>query len=141
MDFTFQTPALLFPTVSLLMLAYTNRFLGITSVIRKLHKDLQQDDVHHDFYMAQIQSLSDRLRYIVFAQKFGLLSLLFCTLSILLLFLTYKNLSHVAFFVALCLMCVSLMSIFKELTLSLKAMSFILNDCHRIDRHRHPLGF
>ena len=52
--FTIQTPGLLFPTISLLMLAYTNRFLGITSVIRKLHADMNDDVKNHKFFILSI---------------------------------------------------------------------------------------
>src|SRR5690606_1133492 len=38
-DLDLTTPALLFPAISLLLLAYTNRFLALASLIRKLHED------------------------------------------------------------------------------------------------------
>lgn len=38
MEITFNTPAVLFPAISLLMLAYTNRFLALANLIRKLHE-------------------------------------------------------------------------------------------------------
>ena len=43
MEITLTTPAILFPAVSLLMLAYTNRFLAIASIIRVLHRRYKAD--------------------------------------------------------------------------------------------------
>lgn len=37
MELTLTTPALLFPAISLLLLAYTNRFLTLASLIRDLY--------------------------------------------------------------------------------------------------------
>lgn len=39
MDITFNTPALLFPAISLVMLAYTNRFLALATLVRALHAE------------------------------------------------------------------------------------------------------
>ncbi|OYW30964.1 MAG: II family cellulose-binding protein, partial [Chthoniobacter sp. 12-60-6] len=36
-----STPSLLFPAISLLMLAFTNRFLGLAAVVRNLHANWQ----------------------------------------------------------------------------------------------------
>lgn len=133
--FTIQTPALLFPTVSLLLLAYTNRFLGITTVIRKLHEDLNKDPTNHDFYMNQIQSLSQRIKLIVWAQKLGTLSILSCVLSMVAMFF-FKKFSVELFGVALCFMSLSLLFIFRELSISQHALTYILDDCEKIDKAR-----
>lgn len=133
--FTIQTPALLFPTVSLLMLAYTNRFLGITSVIRKLHADMSQDEKNHEFYLSQIQSLSQRINLIVWAQKTGVTALLSCVLSMFAIFFHVK-MSLVLFAIALTFMAMSLIYIFRELSLSKQALTYILEDCKKLDRER-----
>ena len=46
MEITLTTPSLLFPAISLLMLAYTNRFLTLATIIRGLHDryQTQQDE-------------------------------------------------------------------------------------------------
>jgi hypothetical protein len=130
--FNIQTPALLFPAVSLLMLAYTNRFFGITSVIRKLHADMSRDTNNHGFYFAQIQSLSERIKLIIWAQKTGILSLISCVLSMIAIFFNHNS-SLGLFAMALCFMSVSLIFIFKELSLSQEALAYILNDCAKIN--------
>lgn len=133
--FTIQTPALLFPTVSLLMLAYTNRFLGITSVIRKLHADMNRDEKNHEFYLSQIQSLSQRINLIILAQKTGVTSLLSGVLSMVAIFFS-PEISLGIFAFALGFMVISLVLIFKELSLSKQALTYILEDCKKLDKER-----
>lgn len=130
--FTIQTPALLFPAVSLLMLAYTNRFFGITSVIRKLHTDMSNDTKNHNFYFSQIQSLNLRIRLIILAQQTGIISLISCVFSMTTIFFI-TSLSLALFGVALFFMVASLILIFKELCISQEALTYILDDCTRID--------
>ena len=133
--FTIQTPALLFPTVSLLMLAYTNRFLGITSVIRKLHADMNRDEKNHEFYLSQIQSLSQRINLIILAQKTGVTSLLSGVLSMVAIFFS-PEISLGIFAFALGFMVISLVLIFKELSLSKQALTYILEECKKLDKER-----
>ena len=76
MDFSLGTPALLFPTVSLLMLAYTNRFLTLATIIRGLHDRYKNDQ--NDNLLGQIANLRYRVYLIRNMQIFGVLSLLFC---------------------------------------------------------------
>ncbi len=132
-SFTIQTPALLFPTVSLLMLAYTNRFLGIVNVIRKLHNDMNNDPKNHEFYLSQIQSLSERISLIILSQKTGVSALLTCVLSMVAIFFS-NEISMVLFAIALTFMALSLLFIFRELSLSKTALQYILDDCKRLDR-------
>lgn len=133
--FNIQTPALLFPAVSLLMLAYTNRFFGITSVIRKLHADMSNNTTDHNFYLVQIKSLSERINLIIWAQKTGIVSLISCVLSMIAIFFE-THVSLGLFGIALCSMSASLLFIFKELAVSQEALNYILNDCTRIDNER-----
>jgi hypothetical protein len=134
--FTIQTPALLFPTISLLMLAYTNRFLNIANLIRKLHADMIIDKKNHEFYLSQIQSLSQRIELIVLAQKTGVTSLLSCVLSMVIIFLS-NEISLGIFVCALTFMAISLIFIFKELSLSKEALNYILNDCKKLDKEKN----
>lgn len=133
--FTIQTPALLFPTVSLLMLAYTNRFLGITSVIRKLHADMSINEKNDAFYLAQINSLSQRIGLIILSQKTGVGSLLSCVLSMVAIFFSVQ-ISLLLFAFALAFMASSLIFIFKELSISKEALTYILEDCKKIEKDR-----
>ena len=83
-DLPLSTPALLFPAISLLMLAYTNRFLGLASVVRSLHATWRTSG--EPLLVAQIASLRCRIGIIKQMQTLGVLSLMCCTVSMALLF-------------------------------------------------------
>ncbi|MFL2832411.1 MAG: DUF2721 domain-containing protein [Coraliomargaritaceae bacterium] len=85
MEITLTTPAILFPAVSLLMLAYTNRFLAIASIIRVLHSRYKAEG--SVVVRRQIENLRARLGLIRKMQTFGILSLFACILSVIVLFL------------------------------------------------------
>ncbi|MGE5464189.1 MAG: DUF2721 domain-containing protein, partial [Syntrophothermus sp.] len=84
MEITINTPALLFPAVSLLMLAYTNRFLTLATIIRGLYDRYQ--NVPEENLLLQISNLRYRIYLIRNMQIFGVLSLLFCVISMFALF-------------------------------------------------------
>ena len=81
MTLEITTPAVLFPTVSLLLLAYTNRFLALTAIVRQMDSS---GEIEHEFY--QVKNLRKRLKYIKRMQYFGVFSLLMCAVSMLFLF-------------------------------------------------------
>src|ERR1051326_4808751 len=84
MEITLATPALLFPAITLLMLAYTNRFLGLASLIRNLHQRFTQS---RDMALVdQIRNLRRRLGLIRRMQALGVLSLLMCVVCMFVLF-------------------------------------------------------
>jgi len=84
MELTLTTPALLFPTVSLILLAYTNRFLAVASLIRKLATDYQNKE---DKKVAdQIRNLKVRLRLIRDMQMLSILALFLSVLCMFFLF-------------------------------------------------------
>ena len=85
MEIEISTPALLFPAVSLLLLAYTNRFLATAQLIRALHRQKQERE-NCDEYL-QIENLKHRLELTKWMQFFGVLSILLSTLSMFQLFL------------------------------------------------------
>jgi Protein of unknown function (DUF2721) len=130
-SYDLQTPTLLFPALSLLILAYTNRFLGITTVIRKLHEDLSKDIERSSFYMGQINSLRIRVQMIINAQRFGIFSLMLCVISMFSILIN-KNTSIVFFFLALTSLFISLIFIGKELNVSQNAMQYIIDDCKEV---------
>lgn len=82
MEFSLTTPALLFPAISLLMLAYTNRFIVISQLIRNLYQQHQQTPSR--FMRLQIEHLRTRVRLIRAMQAWGALAFISCTLSMLL---------------------------------------------------------
>lgn len=125
-NYDFTTPTILFSALSLLLLAYTNRFMGLTQVIRSLHQDYLKDKKNKDFYYQQIESLHKRLNLIVYAQKIGISSLILGILAMLMLFVS-KTFSLYIFIMSLTCLIASLGFIFQELTLSRYELHYVLN--------------
>ena len=126
MEITLTTPALLFPTVSLLMLAYTNRFLTLATIIRSLY-----DRYHHDrdeTLILQIQNLRYRVYLIRNMQIASVLSLLLCVLSMFALFAGWLSAGQWSFGAALVLMIISLGISLRELQISVGALDLLLTD-------------
>ncbi len=119
---TITTPALLFPAISLLMLAYTNKFLTLAQLVRQLTANLD----HNENKVAQMQNLSLRLTLIKYMQGFGAASFLFCTFSMFALFLEKIILGEVLFGIGLVLLAISLFVLFYEVTISTKALKLEL---------------
>jgi hypothetical protein len=124
MDFSLSTPALLFPTVSLLMLAYTNRFLTLATIIRGLHDRYKNDQ--NDNLLGQIANLRYRVYLIRNMQIFGVLSLLFCVISMFALFAGWVTGGQWSFAIALLLMIVSMLISLRELQISVGALDLLL---------------
>jgi hypothetical protein len=124
MDISLTTPALLFPTVSLLMLAYTNRFLTLASIIRNLHDRYKTED--DETLLGQIANLRYRIYLIRNMQIFGVLSLLFCVISMFALFAGWLAAGQWSFVIALILMIVSMLISLRELQISVGALDLLL---------------
>jgi hypothetical protein len=126
MEITITTPALLFPAISLLMLAYTNRFLTLATIIRGLYDRYQ--NVPEDNLVLQIANLRYRIYLIRNMQIFGVLSLLFCCISMFALFAGWIVGGQWTFGLALVLMMVSMGISIRELTISVGALDLLLAD-------------
>ncbi len=124
MDVTLTTPALLFPTVSLLMLAYTNRFLTLASIIRNLHEKYKTDQDKN--LLGQITNLRYRVYLIRNMQIVGVLSLLFCVISMFALFAGWTLGGNWSFGIALILMIISMLISLRELQVSVGALDLLL---------------
>lgn len=124
MEVSLTTPAILFPAVSLLMLAYTNRFLAIASIIRSLHGRYKAEG--SVVIKRQIDNLRARLGLIRKMQSFGILSLFACILSVVGLFLGQKMLGELLFGLSLLLMLTSLLYCLREIHLSGRALEIEL---------------
>ena len=125
-EFSLTTPALLFPTVSLLMLAYTNRFLTLATIIRNLNDRFHEGGDKN--LLAQIDNLRYRVYLIRNMQIFGVLSLLLCVLSMFALFAGWADGGAWSFGIALVLMIVSLGISLRELFISVDALDLLLTD-------------
>jgi hypothetical protein len=121
-----STPALLFPAISLLMLAYTNRFLGLASVIRQLHQTHSESP--KPIYLREIETLSKRIRLIRDMQSWGVLALILCTSCMFLLFRDFHRAGEAMFAASMLCMLTSLGLSFVEIRISVKALDFHLLD-------------
>ncbi len=126
MEINLTTPALLFPTISLIMLAYTNRFLGLATVIRNLRD--RYDDTHDPLISKQIDNLRHRVVLIRNMQFFGASSLLLCFVCMGLLFAGWVDAGKVIFLLSLIFMAVSLAISLYEIQISVKALELNLSD-------------
>ncbi len=126
MDLTIQTPALLFPAVSLLLLAYTNKFLAIANLIRKLVSDYEQAQQHD--LLKQIRSLRRRLMLIRWMQVFGVSSMLLCVVTMYFVNEGWQVWAKILFAISLLLMMASLVITLVEIGLSAGALRVILKD-------------
>lgn len=126
MDITLTTPALLFPAISLLLLAFTNRFLAIASLIRNLHAAYKQ--AQDKTLIRQINNLRKRLMLIRSMQIFGIGALFLCMLCMFLLFAGYKTLGEITFGTSLILMMTSLALSIAEIQISVNALNIQLSD-------------
>jgi uncharacterized protein DUF2721 len=124
MEITLTTPALLFPAISLLMLAYTNRFLTLATIIRNLHDRYKSEA--NDNLLGQIANLRYRIYLIRNMQIFGVLSLLFCVISMFALFAGWIAAGQWTFAIALILMMVSMLISLRELQISVGALDLLL---------------
>ncbi len=126
MELSIQTPALLFPAVSLLMLAFTNKFLTIANLIRKLYSDYEEKQ--HISLIAQISNLRRRLILIRWMQVAGVASILFCVVTMFLVYEGYQTWAKILFAFSLLLMIVSLILSLVEIFLSAGALNLLLRD-------------
>ncbi|MGA1932443.1 DUF2721 domain-containing protein [Arcobacter sp. YIC-464] len=124
MDLAITTPALLFPAISLLLLAYTSRFLTTAQLIRGLSANARDGKVPKA--SKQIKNLKKRVDLIKLMQILGVLSLLLCTFSMFLLFIEFKTFGNIIFGVSLVLMCASLITAIFEISISTGAIEIEL---------------
>lgn len=126
MEFTLTTPAALFGMISLLMLAYTNRFLGLAKLIRDLHAQWAQS--HHAKVHAQISNLRRRIRLIRAMQFLGALSILLALVSMVCVYFEQVPAGKVLFGAALAaLLCSTTLSL-CEIAISAQALEIELAD-------------
>lgn len=125
-ELTLTTPALLFSAISLIMLAYTNRFLAYAAVIRDLRdKYLQRQE---QSLLRQINNLKIRLNLTRYMQIFGITSLLLCVLTMFLIYVDYHIIAVWVFGIALILLIISLAFLIWEIQISAKALKHHLSD-------------
>jgi hypothetical protein len=134
MEISFTTPALLFPAISLLLLAYTNRFLALANVVRKLHDEYKRGE-ENKIILQQIHSLRRRIRLVRYMQGLGVFSFLCCVVTMYSIYMNWTGLVKYEFAISLLSLLASLIVSLVEITQSTKALELELSDIEE------PQGF
>jgi Protein of unknown function (DUF2721) len=126
MELTLTTPALLFPAISLLLLAYTSRFLALAALIRELYGRYKLEPDPR--IKGQLNSLKYRIGIIRNMQVYGAASFFGCVLCMILLFTGFFIMAKWIFGGSLILLLVSLGLSLREVQVSIDALSLQLHD-------------
>ncbi|MEY3620463.1 MAG: hypothetical protein RLZZ391_829, partial [Bacteroidota bacterium] len=124
--------ALLFPAISLIMLAYTNRFLALSNRVRVLHDKYQQQDQRLVIF-GQIKNLKYRIKLIQRMQTYGVASLLLSLLSMFFIFIQYQGVAKFIFATSLITFSISIFLSLIEIRLSTKAIELELSDMEGLE--------
>ncbi len=130
-ELTLITPTFLFSAISLILLAYTNRFLSYAQLVRTLKDKFMED--HSAITHAQIMNLRKRLYLTKSMQMFGVASLLLCVATMFLIYVGSQLLSAYIFGLALLLLIVSLGLSVWEILISARSLEIYLSDMEKID--------
>ena len=132
MEISFNTPALLFPAIRLIMLAYTNRFLALSSRVRNLHDKYQNQEQKHIIH-GQIKNLRYRLKLIKNMQALGVVTFLGCILCMYLIYVQFMLAANIVFAISLISFSASLLLSLLEIQLSTKALELELSDMEGLE--------
>jgi len=124
--FTITTPAILFPAISLILLAYTAKLIQLGSLVRAIKKQYVQS--HNDTLLGQIKNLRKRIYLIRNMQACGIGSFFFSAFCMLLLFTGYQEYAKYSFGLSLILLLIALFLIFQEIYISAAALKLELKD-------------
>jgi hypothetical protein len=128
MQFSLNTPALLFPAITLLMLAYTNRFLALATLIRNLHGKYKQIPEDREIIREQVKNLKRRLVMIKQMQASGIFSFFLCVLSMLFVYFAHEGWAFATFGLSLLFLLLSLALSLNEIYISTRALEIEIKD-------------
>ena len=131
-ELTLITPTFLFSAISLLLLAYTNRFLSYAQLVRTL-KDRYMED-HSALTLAQIKNLRKRLYLTKNMQMLGVGSLLLCVATMFLIYVGLQIISAYVFGLALVLLIISLTLSVLEIRISAKSLEIYLSNMEKVTK-------
>ena len=130
-EISINTPALLFPAITLLMLAYTNRFLSLAALVRKLHEEYVSGEKEKNI-LNQIRNIRTRLNLIRYMQSFGILSFLCCVLCMYAIFSGWTILANWIFVASLLSLMLSIILSLLEINKSTRALELQLSDIEEL---------
>lgn len=133
MELSFNTPALLFPAISLLLLAYTNRFVALANLVRTLHREYKEvkEESEAKLLVPQIRNLRRRINFIRYMQGCGVFSFLLCVVCMYCIYSGWMPVAHFVFAISLLSLLASLILSLVEITASTRALEVQLSDIER----------
>jgi Protein of unknown function (DUF2721) len=131
-EISINTPSLLFPAISLLMLAYTNRFYAIASRVRTLHEEYNNDG-NKAIIFKQIKNLRRRLNMIRNMQALGVASFLCCIICMYFIFSSNMQIAHILFVISILCLVASLFISLAEIIISTRALELDLSDIEGLE--------
>ena len=133
MELSFTTPSLLFPAISLLLLAYTNRFLAIANLIRRLHDQYNTGQKNRQL-LHQIKGLRTRINLIRYMQGLGVFSFLLCVVCMYSIYVDKQKTAGILFSISLLSLAASLFISLVEIIKSTNALELELSDMEELEK-------
>jgi Protein of unknown function (DUF2721) len=133
MEISINTPALLFPAISLLLLAYTNRFLALANLVRKLHDEYKEGQPNK-VLLKQIHSLRKRINLIRYMQGLGVFGFLLCVISMYGIYIGRMEFAKIIFAGSLLSLVASLFISLVEIIQSTNAIELELSDMEGLEQ-------
>jgi hypothetical protein len=132
-ELSINTPALLFPAITLLMLAYTNRFLSLAALVRSLHEEYMNNRKEKNV-LGQIKNIRGRINLIRYMQFFGVLSFFGCVLSMYFVFDQNPRPANWVFAGSLAALLVSILLSLVEIQKSTISIELELSDIEELEK-------
>ncbi|MBI5856208.1 MAG: DUF2721 domain-containing protein [Sphingobacteriales bacterium] len=133
MEISINTPALLFPAISLLLLAYGNRFIALANLVRKLHDEYITGH-KSKILLQQIKSLRKRINLIRYMQGLGVFSFLSCVACMYSIYKDWGKPAEYIFALSLLSLLTSLVISLVEIIQSTNAIELELSDIEELEK-------
>jgi Protein of unknown function (DUF2721) len=135
MEINLNTPALLFPAISLLLLAYTNRFITLANLTRKLHDEyISGQSKKNRILIRQIKNLRARINLIRYMQALGVFSFLLCVVCMYLIYSENQEAARIVFGLSLVSLAASLFISLVEIIKSTRALELEISDMEELEQ-------
>lgn len=133
MELSFTTPSLLFPAISLLLLAYSNRFVALANLTRKLHDEYNRGQKSKTL-LHQIKSLKRRINLIRYMQGLGVFSFFLCVVCMFCIYTDRQKTAGIIFTISLISLAASLFISLLEIIKSTNALEIELSDMEELEK-------
>ena len=133
MELSINTPALLFPAITFLMIVYGNRFLSLANLIRSLHERYNTSEKDRASILKQIKNLRTRLTMIKYMQVLGVVSFIICIACMYQIFVAHYRTAHWLFAASLFFTMLSMVLSILEIQISTVALEHELSDMEDLE--------